>query len=175
MSDNTPTAQLSAGDSASRDQQDNNRPSAGPSPGREREPGWIHTIVSRWSNFAWTWIVRALWIALVVLVVLSVLWSLGTDEGADEANVEVLDQRTFTQVTQQAAPQKGAQLPLIGGLFDGGTYSVADFGRCSFIVEFDGGVPVVTFTLPAAGGEVEVRDADPTRLHSVPSIRELCG
>lgn len=142
---------------------------------RVRESDWLHAHVTRWSELVWKWIVRILGVAVVVLLALSVLWTLDADEGTDAANTRVLEQRAFTSITQQSAPQKGAQLPVIGSVFDEGTYSVTDYGRCSFIVNFDDGAPTIIFTPPNNGGKIEVRDADPTRIHQVPAIITQCG
>lgn len=139
-------------------------PPADRTPKRKREPGWIHAIVSRWGEFVWHWLVRAL---VVVLGLMGFFWLFSDDTRTNEENQTTLTNRTFDDIATTSMPQKGAQLPLIGRLFEGGTYSVAaprtPVAACSFTVEFESGVPVVT-VMPQNGAEFEVHDADPTRL-----------
>lgn len=135
-----------------------------------REPGWIHTIVTRWSEFVWRWLVRAL---VVVLGLMGFFWLFSDDTRTNDENIAALTNRTFDNIATTSMPQKGAQLPLVGRVFEGGTYNVAApnsaVAACSFTVHFEQGVPVVTF-IPRDGTEAEVRDADPTRL----ALQEAC-
>lgn len=142
-------------------------------PKQRRESGWIHKVVTRWSDFVWTWLVRVLTVLFIVAVVWAVVWMLSTDRGVNQANTRALEARAFGGVTQIDAPQRGASLPLVGGLFAEGSYNAAA-GRCSFVVTFDGGVPVVNYATSDNSGTITVRDADPTRLRQEPTIQRNC-